>query len=162
MKYLLFILFSSLMLFGSSFVLHIDKHYTNIAANIFNLNNNIKYNPYIFKDIKYYNQNRSICYNFNHKNNMTYYLKDKNNYIISFNIFKYKYLVFLKSKPITYNHTEINIDIRQSRHYRNGYKINFNHYNRINNIIYRYIYNNVIRKENEELSIDLFKYFNNY
>jgi hypothetical protein len=161
MKTFLFILFSSLILFSSSFVLHIDKHYTNIAANIFNLNNNIKYHPYIFQDIKYYNQNRSICYNFKHKNNMTLYLKDKNNYVISFNIFKYKYLIFLKSKPITYNHTEVNIDIRQSPNNLN-YKINFNHYNRINNIIYRYIYNNIVIKQNEELSIDLFKYFNNY
>jgi len=161
MKTFLFVLFSSLIIFGSSFVLHVDKHYTNIAANIFNLNNNIKYNPYIFKNVKYFNENRSICYNFNHKNNMTYLLKDKTNYAISFNVFKYRYLIFLRLVPITYNHTEINIDIRQSRQ-NNNYKINFNHYNRVNNIIYRYIYNNVIRKENEELSIDLFKYFNNY
>lgn len=161
MKTFLFVLFSSLIIFGSSFVLHVDKHYTNIAANIFNLNNNIKYNPYIFKNVKYFNENRSICYNFNHKNNMTFLLKDKTNYAISFNVFKYRYLIFLRLVPITYNHTEINIDIRQSRQ-NNNYKINFNHYNRVNNIIYRYIYNNVIRKENEELSIDLFKYFNNY
>jgi hypothetical protein len=92
---------------------------------------------------------------------MTYFLKDKNNYILSFNVFKYKYLIFLKLTPITYNHTEVNIDIRQSRQ-NLDYKINFNHYNRINNIIYRYIYNNIVTKENEELSVDLFKYFNNY
>jgi hypothetical protein len=161
MKTFLFVLFSSLIIFGSSFVLYVDKHYTNIAANIFNLNTNIKYNPYIFKNVKYYNQNRSICYNFNHNNNMTFLLKDKTNYVVSFNVFKYKYLIFLRLVPITYNHTEVNIDIRQSRQNYN-YKINFNHYNRVNNIIYRYIYNNIIRKENEELSIDLFKYFNSY
>jgi hypothetical protein len=161
MKTFLFILFSSLIIIGSGFVLNINKHYTNIASNIFNLNNNIKYNQDIFKTVKYYNQNRSICYSFNHKNNMTFLMKDKTNYAISFTVFKYKYLIFLKLLPIAYNHTEVNIDIRQS-HQNYKYKINFNHYNRINNIIYRYIYNNVIIKESEELSIDLFKYFNSY
>ena len=34
-------------------------------------------------------------------------MKDKYNYIIGFDIHKYKYKIFLKSKPILYNYTEV-------------------------------------------------------
>ena len=93
-------------------------------------------------------------------------LKDKYNYLISFDIYKYKYLITLKSKPISYNYTVIDIDIRQNRNIKyNNTALNFNHYKRIDNIIYKYIYNNIILKNNEnkyDMSIDLFKFFNKY
>jgi hypothetical protein len=115
--------------------------------------------------VNFYNNNRSIVFNINHKNNITYMMKDKYNYIISFNIFKYKYLLFLKSKPISYNYTEIDIDIRRKSDnisYTNN-KLRYNHYNKINNIIYKYIHNNIIVKKTDKfLATVLFKHFNTY
>jgi hypothetical protein len=75
-----------------------------------------------------------------------------------------KYLIILKSTPVYYNYTEIELDIRQNRNNNfNHNSLNFNHYKRINNIIYNYIYNNIIIKnKKDDLSIDLFKFFNNY
>jgi len=161
MNYLLFILISSLTWFAYPFTVHIQNHYSNIAANIFNINENLKYNQNAFNSISYYNKNNTICFNLNHKNNLTYLIKDKYNYIVSFRIFKYKYLLFLKSTPIAYNYTLIDVDIRQKR-LDKIQKLNFNHYNRISNIICKYIYNNIIIKKTEPLSIELFKFFNSY
>ena len=163
--YLLFIFISSLT-YSSPFTLHINKNYAHIAGNILNLNNMIKNNKELFKSINYYSKNSSICYIYDHKNNYKYMLKDKYNYLISFDIYKYKYLITLKSKPISYNYTVIDIDIRQNRNIKyNNTALNFNHYKRIDNIIYKYIYNNIILKNNEnkyDMSIDLFKFFNKY
>ena len=117
-----------------------------------------------FKKINYLNQNKSISFDLNHKNNLKFLLKDKYNYLVSFDCYKYKYLILLKSKPIAYNYTQIDIDIRQDRQKNfNNKSINFSHYKRINNIIYKYIYSNIILKNKEsDLSIELFKFFNNY
>ena len=126
-----------------------------------NLNDYLKNNKDAFNSISYYNKNNSMCFTLNHKNNLTYLMKDKYNYIVSFTVFKYKYLMFLKSTPIAYNYTILDIDFRQKRIDKNP-KLNFNHYNRINNIIYKYINNNIITKKTDQLSVELFKYFNNY
>ena len=164
MNYLFIILISSLLYLGNPFTLHINKHYSTIASNIFDINHRLKYDKdNSFKTINFYNQNKSLSFNINHKNNLKLLFKDKYNYLVSFDIYRYKYLIFLKSKPISYNYTEIDIDIRQDRNKNfNKNSINFNHYNRINNIIYKYIYNNIIIKNKDDLSIELFKYFNNY
>jgi hypothetical protein len=161
--YSLLLLISSLSCL-TTFTLHINKHYTNIAGNILNLNDMVKNNKDLFKSISYYHNNHSICYNYDHKKNIKYMLKDKYNYLISFDIYKYKYLIILKSKPVSYNYTEIDIDIRQNRNIKfNNTQLNFNHYKRIDNIIYKYIYNNIILKNNDnDISTDLFKFFNNY
>ena len=161
MNKILFILFSSCLLLASPFTLHIQNHYSTIAANIFNVNDYLKNNKDAFNSISYYNKNNSMCFTLNHKNNLTYIMKDKYNYIVSFTVFKYKYLMFLKSTPIAYNYTILDIDFRQKRIDKNP-KLNFNHYNRINNIIYKYINNNIITKKTDQLSVELFKYFNNY
>ena len=147
-----------------SFTIHINSHYSTIAANIFDINNRLKYDRELsFKDINYYNDNKSLSFNLNHKNNLKIILKDKYNYIVGFNIYKYKFQIFLRSKPIQYNYTEIDIDIRQNKvKLFNHNSLNFNHYNRVNNIIYKYIYNNIILKNNEEMSVELFRFFNNY
>jgi hypothetical protein len=164
MKHLFFIIISSFLYLSNTFTIHINNHYSTIASNIFDINNRLKYDRDSFKNINYFNQNKSLSFNLNHKNNLKYLLKDKYNYLVSFEIYKYKYLIILKSKPINYNYTEIDIDIRQDRNKLfNHNSLNFNHYKRVNNIIYKYIYNNLIIKNNkEDLSIDLFKYFNNY
>jgi len=165
MKYLLFSILSSFILYTYPFTFCINKHYIDIASNIFNVNNNLKYNSDAFNSVNFYNNNRSIVFNINHKNNITYMMKDKYNYIISFNIFKYKYLLFLKSKPISYNYTEIDVDIRRKSDnisYTNN-KLRYNHYNKINNIIYKYIHNNIIVKKTDKfLATVLFKHFNTY
>ena len=161
MNYLLFILISSLTWFAYPFTFHIQNHYSNIAANIFNVNTYLKYDKNAFNSINYYNKNNTICFNLNHKNNLTYLMKDKHNYMVSFTVFKYKCLLFLKATPIAYNYTIIDVDLRKKRIDKN-HKLNFNHHNRINNIIYKYIYNNIITKHTEPLSIELFKYFNSY
>lgn len=168
--FLLFILISYLSNL-SSFTLHINNHYSTIAGKIFNLNSILNYGFY-YNDkctfntnyqIIYYNDNKSIHLSFNDKNNIKYLLKDKYNYYISFDIFKYKYKIIVKSKPITYNYTELDIDIRQNRNNKfNNTSLNFNHYRKIDNIIYKYIYNNIIIKNKDELSVELFKFFNNY
>jgi hypothetical protein len=175
MKYfnLLFILLISSLSNLSSFTLHINNHYSTIAGKIFSLNSILNYGFYYYNkynyydanfcDIKFYNENKSILLQLNDKNNIKYLLKDKYNYFISFDIFKYKYKIILKSKPITYNYTEIDIDIRQNRNNKfNNTELNFNHYRRIDNIIYKYIYNNIILKNKEDMSIELFKFFNSY
>ena len=165
MKYIFIIIISSFLYLSNTFTIHINNHYSNIAGNIFDINNLLKYDRDIaFKNINYYNENKSLIFNLNHKNNLKFLMKDKYNYIIGFDIHKYKYKIFLKSKPILYNYTEIDIDIRQDKNsILNQNSLNFNHYKRINNIIYKYIYNNIIIKNNkEDLAIDLFKYFNNY
>jgi hypothetical protein len=175
-NYLLFILTSSYLSFSSCFTLHINNHYSTIAGKICNLNSILNegfYNNdntnYFFNtyDIKFYNNNKSILLELNDKNNIKYLLKDKYNYFISFDIFKYKYKIFIKSTPIAHNYTEIDIDIRQNRNNKfNNTILNFNHYRKIDNIIYKYIYNNIIieneNKNEDELSIKLFKFFNNY
>jgi hypothetical protein len=173
----LFILLLSSLSNLSGFTLHINNHYSTIAGKIFKLNKILKYGFYfdnkcVFHDnyhINNYNENKSLMLVLNNKNNIKYLLKDKYNYFISFDIFKYKYKIFVKSKPITHNYTEIDIDIRQNRNNKfNNTALNFNHYRRIDNIIYKYIYNNIIiEKENEieikdGISIKLFRFFNNY
>ena len=151
----------------SSFLLHINNHYSNIAGKILNLNSIIDNRCYNndYSNINYYNynSNKSLVLELNDKNNFKYLLKDKYNYFITFSIFKYNYKVFIKSKPISHNYTTIDIDIRQNRNIKfNNTSLNFNHYKRIDNIIYKYIYNNIILKKNEDLSIELFRFFNNY
>jgi hypothetical protein len=171
-NYLLFILTSSYLSFSSCFTLHINNHYSTIAGKICNLNSifnegfynndntNYFFNTY---DIKFYNNNKSILLELNDKNNIKYLLKDKYNYLIKFDIFKYKYNVMVKAIPISYNYTKLDIDIRQNRNSKyNTTHLNFNHYRRIDNIIYKYIYNNIILKNKEEMSIELFRFFNNY
>lgn len=165
MKHLFIIIISSFLYLTNTFTIHINNHYSTIASNIFDINNRLKYDRESFKSINYYNQNKSLSFNLNHKNNLKILFKDKYNYLVSFDIYKYKYLIILKSKPIYYNYTEIDVDIRQDRNkIFNHNFLNFNHYKRINNIIYNYIYNNIIikNKSNDDLAIDLFKYFNNY
>jgi hypothetical protein len=165
MKHLFIIIISSLLYLTNTFTIHINSHYSTIASNIFDINNRLKYNRESFKNINYYNNNKSLAFNLDHKNNLKFLLKDKYNYLVSFDIYKYKYLIILKSNPIYHNYTSIDIDIRQDRKKISNYNsLNFNHYKRINNIIYKYIYNNIIikNKDDDELSIDLFKYFNNY
>jgi len=165
--YFLFILISNLLNL-SSFTLHINNHYSTIAGKIFNLNSIINkgcYNNNIasYNNLKYYNSNKSLVLELNDKNNFRYLLKDKYSYFITFNIFKYNYKIFIKSKPISHNYTAVDIDIRQNRNLKfNNTVLNFNHYRRIDNIIYKYIYNNIILKNNEEMSVELFRFFNNY
>jgi hypothetical protein len=165
--YFLFILISNLSNL-SSFTLHLNNHYSTIAGKIFNLNsiiNNGCYNNNIasYNNLNYYNSNKSLVLELNDKNNFRYLLKDKYTYFITFNIFKYNYKIFIKSKPISYNYTAIDIDIRQNRNIKfNNTALNFNHYRKIDNIIYKYIYNNIILKKNEEMSIELFRFFNSY
>jgi len=169
--YLIFILISNLSNL-SSFTLHINNHYSTIAGKICNLNSILNegfYNNdnsnYFFNtyNIKYYDNNKSLLLELNDKNNIKYLLKDKYNYFIKFDIFKYKYKVFIKSNPISYNYTQLDIDIRQNRNNKfNSTSLNFNHYKRIDNIIYKYIYNNIILKNKEDMSIELFRFFNNY
>ena len=165
--YLFFILISYLS-YLSSFTLHINNHYSNIAGKILNLNSIINkgcYNNNIacYHNLNYYNSNKSLVLELNDKNNFRYLLKDKYSYFITFNIFKYNYKIFIKSKPILHNYTTIDIDIRQNRNLKfNNTALNFNHYRRIDNIIYKYIYNNIILKNNEEMSVELFRFFNSY
>jgi hypothetical protein len=165
--YLFSILISYLSIL-SSFTVHINNHYSTIAGKILNLNSIINkgcYNNNIacYHNLNYYNSNKSLVLELNDKNNFKYLLKDKYSYFITFNIFKYNYKIFIKSKPISHNYTAIDIDIRQNRNLKfNNTVLNFNHYRRIDNIIYKYIYNNIILKNNEEMSIDLFRFFNNY
>jgi hypothetical protein len=164
MNYLFIIIISSFLYLTNSFTIHINNHYSTIASKIFDINTNLKFNKETaFKNISYYN-NKSMSFNLNHKNNLKLLFKDKYNYLVSFDVYKYKYLIILKSTPIYYNYTEIDIDIRQDRNNKFNYNsLNFNHYKRINNIIYKYIYNNIIIKnKKDDLSIDLFKFFNNY
>lgn len=164
MKQLLFIILFFPYLINT-FTIYINNHYSTIPSNIFNINNRLKYDMETsFKNITYYNNNKSLLFNLDHKNNYKLLLKDKYNYLVSFDCHKYKYLVIIKSTPIFYNYTEVDIDIRQDRKKTfNTYSINFNHYKRINNIIYKYIYNNFIIKNNRnQLSVELFKFFNNY
>jgi len=149
------------------FTINVNKHYSLVAANILNINRYLKrsYPEYIFKSINYYNNNKSVCYTFDTKNKVKYLLKDKYNYLISFEIFKYKYLITIKSTPITYNNTDVDIDIRHNRNINYNFtNYNFRHYEKINNIIYAYIYKNMIinSNKNEKLSVPLFKFFNNY
>ena len=151
----------------SSFLLHINNHYSNIAGKILNLNSIIDNGCYNndYSNINYYNynSNKSLVLELNDKNNFKYLLKDKYNYFITFSIFKYNYKVFIKSKPISHNYTTIDIDIRQNRNIKfNNTSLNFNNYKRIDNIIYKYIYNNIILKKNEEMSVELFRFFNSY
>jgi len=102
-------------------------------------------------------------------------LKDKYNYLISFDVYKYKYLITVKSTPISHNNTNLDIDIRHNRNINYNFtnynftnynftRFNLKHYQRINNIIYSYIYKNIIINSNkkEMLSIPLFKFFNSY
>jgi hypothetical protein len=165
--YLFSILISYLSIL-SSFTVHINNHYSTIAGKILNLNSIINkgcYNNNIacYHNLNYYNSNKSLVLELNDKNNFKYLLKDKYSYFITFNIFKYNYKIFIKSKPISHNYTTIDIDIRQNRNLKfNNTALNFNHYRRIDNIIYKYIYNNIILKKNEEMSIELFRFFNNY
>jgi hypothetical protein len=164
--YLLFILLSSLS-YLTPFTLHFNTHYTTVAGRILNLNTLLKDNIYqsdVFRNINYFNNNKSICYTYNNKHNFKYLLKDKYTYLISFDIFRYKYLLYLKSKPLSHNYTEIDIDIRRSIKY-NTSMLNFNHYRKVDNIIFKYISNNIyniIEKKKEDMSIELFKFFNNY
>jgi hypothetical protein len=163
MKFLLFILISYLT-YLSGFVLNVNKHYTILAGDILNLNNNINYNPSVFKTVHTFNNNNSVCYNYN-KNNVKYLLKDKYNYLISFELYKYKCLIILRSNPINYTNTELNIDIRHKQNFRiNNTFYNLKHYKKIDNIIYKYIYQNVIKKKDTEYqqSVELFKFFNKY
>jgi hypothetical protein len=165
--YLFSILISYLSIL-SSFTVHINNHYSTIAGKILNLNSIINkgcYNNNIacYHNLNYYNSNKSLVLELNDKNNFKYLLKDKYSYFITFNIFKYNYKIFIKSKPISHNYTAVDIDIRQNRNLKfNNTALNFNHYRRIDNIIYKYIYNNIILKKNEEMSIELFRFFNNY
>ena len=171
-NYLLFIFTSSYLSFSLSFTLHINNHYSTIAGKICNINsifnegfyNNDNTNYFFNKyDIKFYNDKKSILLELNDKHNIKYLLKDKYNYIIKFDFFKYKYNIIVKANPISYNYTKLDIDIRQNRNNKfNTTQLNFNHYKRIDNIIYKYIYNNIILKNKEDMSIELFRFFNNY
>ena len=160
------ILLVSSLSYNSSFSINVNKHYSLVAGNILNVNKYLKrsYPEFIFKSINYYNNNRSVCYTFDTKNKVKYLLKDKYNYLISFDVFKYKYLITIKSKPIDYNNTILDIDIRHNRNINYNFTtFNFRHYEKINNIIYSYIYTNIINsKKKETLSIPLFKFFNSY
>lgn len=160
------ILLISLFSFNSSFTINVNKHYSLIAGNILNINKSLKYSypEFIFKSINYYNNNKSICFTFDTKNKIKYLLKDKYNYLISFEVFKYKYLITVKSTPISYNNTMLDIDIRHNRNINYNFTtFNFRHYNRINNIIYSYINSNIINSNKKDsLAIPLFKFFNNY
>jgi len=167
MKKLFILIISSFLYLSNPFTIHINDHYTKIASNIFNINHLLKYDKDLaFKKINYLNQNKSISFDLNHKNNLKFLLKDKYNYLVSFDCYKYKYLILLKSKPIAYNYTVIDIDIRQDRQKKfNNKSINFSHYKRINNIIFKYIYYNIysnIKNKENDLSIELFKFFNSY
>lgn len=164
----IFILFLSSLTYNSSFTINVNKHYSLVAGNILNINTYLKrsYPEFIFKSINYYNNNRSVCYTFDRKNKVKYLLKDKYNYLISFDVYKYKYLITVKSTPIEFNNTQLDIDIRHNRNINYNFT-NYNfrrHYNKINNIIYSYIYNKLIINSNkkEMLSIPLFKFFNSY
>ena len=160
------ILLVSSLSYNSSFSINVNNHYSLVAGSILNVNKylNRAYPEYIFKSINYYNYNRSVCYTFDTKNKVKYLLKDKYNYLISFDIFKYKYLITVKSKPVSHNNTLLDIDIRHNRNINYNFSTyNFRHYEKINNIIYSYIYKNIINSEKKEiLSIPLFKFFNSY
>lgn len=164
--YLLIIILTSLINYNTSFLINVNKHYTSVAAKILNINKLTKIhsnNEQIFKHI-YHNNNASICYSFNNKNNAKLLLKDKYNYLVSFDIYKYKYLIIIKSTPISFNETKLDIDIRHNRNIKYNFtSLNFKHYNKINKFIYSYIYNNIIMNNKKEtLSYDLFKFFNKY
>ena len=167
-KILLILLSSSSILnLSSSFSINVNKHYSLVAGNILNVNKYLKrsYPEYIFKSINYYNNNKTVCYTFDTKNKVKYLLKDKYNYLISFDVYKYKYLITVKSTPISHNNTNLDIDIRPNKHINYNFtRFNLKHYERINNIIYSYIYKNIITNSNKKdtLSIPLFKFFNSY
>jgi hypothetical protein len=169
-NYLLFILITSLSYLSTfSFTLQLHNHYTTIAGRILNLNTLLKNDIYqqdIFRNINYYNNNKSICFTYNHKNNFKYLLKDKYTYAISFEMYKYRYLLFIKSKPITYNYTEIDIEMRRNSKFNTTSNNinNINNYKKIDNLIYKYIYSNIVlqQEKKEDMSVELFKYFNNY
>jgi hypothetical protein len=163
----LIILLSALTYNSYSFSINVNKHYSHVAGNILNINKYLKrsYPEHLFKSITYYNNNKSICYTFDSKNKVKYLMKDKYNYLISFDIFKYKYLIKIKSTPINYNSTFLDIDIRLNKNvYHNFTKLSYKHNKKINNIIYSYIYKNIIinSNKNETLSVPLFKFFNNF
>jgi hypothetical protein len=163
----LIILLSALTYNSYSFSINVNKHYSHVAGNILNINKYLKrsYPEHLFKSITYYNNNKSICYTFDTKNKVKYLLKDKYNYLISFDIFKYKYLIKIKSTPINYNSTFLDIDIRLNKNvYHNFTKLSYKHNKKINNLIYSYIYKNIIinSNKNETLSVPLFKFFNNF
>ena len=169
--YLIFILLSYLSNL-SGFTLHINNHYSIIAGKIFTLNSILNYRFYNNDDnfyclnnynLEFYNSNKSMYLALNDKHNFKYLLKDKYNYFITFDIYKYKYKIIINSKPISHNYTAVDLDIRQNRNLKfNHTSLNFKNYKRIDNIIYKYIYNNIILKNNEEMSVDLFRFFNNY
>jgi hypothetical protein len=163
----LIILLSALTYNSYSFSINVNKHYSHVAGNILNINKYLKrsYPEHLFKSITYYNNNKSICYTFDTKNKVKYLLKDKYNYLISFDIFKYKYLIKIKSTPINYNSTFLDIDIRLNKNvYHNFTKLSYKHNKKINNFIFSYIYKNIIvnSNKNETLSVPLFKFFNNF
>jgi len=127
----LIILLSALTYNSYSFSINVNKHYSHVAGNILNINKYLKrsYPEHLFKSITYYNNNKSICYTFDSKNKVKYLMKDKYNYLISFDIFKYKYLIKIKSTPINYNSTFLDIDIRLNKNvYHNFTKLSYKHY----------------------------------
>ena len=163
----LIILLSAMAYNSYSFSINVNKHYSHVAGNILNINKYLKrsYPEYLFKSINYYNNNKSVCYTFDSKNKVKYLMKDKYNYLISFDIFKYKYLIKIKSTPINYNSTFLDIDIRLNKNvYHNFTKLSYKHNKKINNFIFSYIYKNIIvnSNKNETLSVPLFKFFNNF
>jgi hypothetical protein len=163
----LIILLSALTYNSYSFSINVNKHYSHVAGNILDLNKYLKrsYPEHLFKSINYYNNNKSVCYIFDTKNKVKYLLKDKYNYLISFDVFKYKYLIKIKSTPINYNSTFLDIDIRLNKNvYHNFTKLSYKHNKKINNFIYSYIYKYIIinSNKNETLSVPLFKFFNNF
>jgi len=148
-KIFIFIIFI-LNLFHNNFSFQysttINKYYKNIAGNI--LHNKI------IRNIEYYNYNKSISYNFYGKYKLKYTLIDNYNYIIHFNIYKYKYLININVIPITYLNTTLNIDIRHDK--------NLKHLNLINKKIINKIIAQINKTKDVELSTDLFKFFNDF
>ena len=158
--FLLFILNCFNANFSFQFTTNINKYYKNIAGNILNLNDKIILNnkliknnvDILFKDIEYHN--KSICYTFYGKNNLKYILKDNYNYVISFNIYKYRYLMYINVVPLSYVNTTLNIDIRHDK--------NLKHLNMINKKIINELMLQIYTNVEKDLSVELFKFFNDF
>ena len=162
-KIIIFLIFllNLFNIFSFQYNINVNKYYKDIAGNILELNRKLNLNKALlknnvdifFKDIDYYH-NKSICYSFYGKNNLKYMLKDKYNYEISFNIYKYRYLMFINVIPLTFFNTTLNIDIRHDK--------NLRHYNIINTLIMNKFITQINTYHHEDMAIELFKFFNDF
>ena len=125
-----------------------NKNYIDSICNLMNLNYYVKNNA---ASITKYNNN-AICYNIRNNNvNTTFLLKDKFNYVIKKEVSdKYKFLIYIKSKPILYNETRWDVILKHNYDNVNDSYV-------IDNVKRIFLYN--INKNATELDNKLFKFF---